>query len=126
MMKTHGIRWHSPRRHRGARMHNDPPNGCALADDDAQDTAARAHTAETRHQPMWRPGPTGEWRGAGMREMRGTHMSRRGRHWLPWVAGGCLLIVGLAVLACALVIGALAGLAIHFANFREAQSSITR
>jgi hypothetical protein len=35
-------------------------------------------------------------------------------------------MVGLAVLACALVIGALAGLAIHFANFHEAQASMTR
>jgi len=58
--------------------------------------------------------------------MRGRHAPGRGRRWLPWVAGGCLLMVGLAVLACALVIGALAGLAIHFANFHEAQSTLTR
>jgi len=58
--------------------------------------------------------------------MHGIRAPRRGRHWLAWVAGGCLLMVGLAVLACALVIGALAGLAIHFANFREAQTTMTR
>jgi hypothetical protein len=111
-------------------MHTDPPNGCALAEDDAQDGDTRARAAEAHQRPSWPPaappGPIGEWRGASMRGMRSMRTPRRGRHWLAWVAGGCLLMVGLAVLACALVIGALAGLAIHFANFREAQMTMTR
>lgn len=110
-------------------MQDDPLNGCALAEDDD----ARARAVERREgiasqrrsswPPAAVPGSARDWREA---RIPGMHAPRRGRRWLAWLAGGCLLMVGLAVLACALVIGALAGLAIHFANFHEAQSTLTR
>lgn len=70
--------------------------------------------------------PHGPWSSPPPRLPRSRRQGRRGTPWYAWTLGGCLAIMVILVLLCAMLAGAVGGLIFHFAHRQDASDTMTR
>src|SRR5262249_15975260 len=98
-----------------------------------QDAASPADPAEEGDTTPWQRAPTtprvpSDWDpplasiAAGMP----TQPRRRDTPWFPWLVGGCLGVLVVLILFCAVVAGTLGGLAFRIANRQEADEKLSQ
>jgi len=98
-----------------------------------QNAAAPANPAEEGDVTPWQRAPTTPRAASGwdpslpsVAAGMPTQPRRRDTPWFPWLVGGCLGVLVVLILFCAVVAGTLGGLAFRIANRQEAEEKLSQ